>query len=194
MSALIMQKRVFIIHGWDGYPREGWFPWLKKELKLKGFQVQVPLMPKPHKPQIDAWVSHLSGIVGDADKNTFFVGHSIGCQTILRYLESLPENEKIGGAVFVAGWFALKNLSSNKEREIAKPWLETPIDFQKVKRHSKNFIAIFSNDDQFVPLENKDIFEQKLAAKIIIESKKGHFSGGDRVYQLPTALKAITTF
>ena len=26
-------KRVFIIHGWDGYPEEGWFPWLKEELE-----------------------------------------------------------------------------------------------------------------------------------------------------------------
>ena len=24
-----MTKRAFIIHGWDGYPDEGWFPWLK---------------------------------------------------------------------------------------------------------------------------------------------------------------------
>ena len=28
-------QRVFIIHGWDGYPEEGWFPWLKKELEAK---------------------------------------------------------------------------------------------------------------------------------------------------------------
>jgi esterase/lipase len=36
-------KKVFIIHGWDGYPEEGWFPWLKKELEKKGFSVFVPL-------------------------------------------------------------------------------------------------------------------------------------------------------
>ena len=34
-----MNKRVFIAHGWDGYPEEGWFPWLKKELETKGFEV-----------------------------------------------------------------------------------------------------------------------------------------------------------
>ena len=28
-------KRAFIIHGWDGYPAEGWFPWLKRELEKK---------------------------------------------------------------------------------------------------------------------------------------------------------------
>ena len=29
-------KKVFIIHGWEGYPEEGWFPWLKKELESRG--------------------------------------------------------------------------------------------------------------------------------------------------------------
>ena len=26
-----MSKRVFIIHGWGGYPEEGCFPWLKND-------------------------------------------------------------------------------------------------------------------------------------------------------------------
>lgn len=124
-----MQKRAFIIHGWDGYPEEGWFPWLKKELEKKGFVVSVPAMPEPGEPNIEAWVSHLAHIVGNVDENTFFVGHSIGCQAILRYLETLPENIKVGGAVFVAGFFTLTNVDSSEEKEIAKPWLETPIDF-----------------------------------------------------------------
>jgi hypothetical protein len=33
VSEKISAKRVFIIHGWEGYPEEGWFPWLKKELE-----------------------------------------------------------------------------------------------------------------------------------------------------------------
>ena len=40
-----MQKRVVIIHGWGGYPDEGWRPWLKHELETKGFLVLVPAMP-----------------------------------------------------------------------------------------------------------------------------------------------------
>ena len=84
-----MQKRVFIVHGWDGHPKEGWFPWLKQELEKHGFDVFVPQMPEPIMPKIEAWVSHLAGIVNKPDKNTCFVGHSIGCQAILRYLETL---------------------------------------------------------------------------------------------------------
>src|SRR3989338_6493172 len=92
-----MTKRAFIIHGWDGYPDEGWFPWLKAELEKNGFQVHVPAMPESAEPKIETWVSHLSKAVGDVDENTYFVGHSIGCQTILRFLESLPADKKVGG-------------------------------------------------------------------------------------------------
>lgn len=47
-------KRVFIIHGWDGYPKEWWYPWLKQELEARSFEVYVPAMPDPEGPKIDA--------------------------------------------------------------------------------------------------------------------------------------------
>ena len=52
-----MTGKAFLIHGWEGYPEEEWFPWLKKELKNRGFQVQVPAMPNPEYPKIEKWVS-----------------------------------------------------------------------------------------------------------------------------------------
>jgi len=186
-----MNKRAFIIHGWDEYPDEGWFPWLKNELEQKGFQVQVPIMPKSAEPKITAWVSHLYKIVGDVDENTFFVGHSIGCQTILRYLENLPVDKKVGGAIFVAGWFTLMNLETDEEKEIAKSWLETPIDFEKVKQHTKKFFAVFSDDDKVVPQDNKKLFEERLGAKTAIEHGKGHFSESDGVKKIPIVLKKL---
>lgn len=187
-----MQKRVFIVHGWDGHPEEGWFPWLKQELEKRGFAVTVPQMPEPEVPKIDAWVSHLAEVVGEPDEGTYFVGHSIGCQTILRYLETI--DVKIGDVVLVAGFFsALTGLEDEEEKVIARPWLTTPIDFEKVKRSTDNFIAIFSDNDPFVPLEkNKKIFEEKLGAKIFVKEKQGHFSGPtDKCMELPIVLEAV---
>ncbi len=128
---------------------------------------------------------------GHHNENTYFVGHSIGCQTILRYLESLPADKKVGGVNFVAGWFTLMNLETDEEKEIAKPWLETPIDFEKVKQHTEKFFVVFSDDDEVVPQENKKLFGEWLGAKIATEHAKGHFSGSDGVKELPVILEAI---
>lgn len=186
-------KRIYIIHGWDGYPEEGCFPWLKKELEEKGFQVFNPAMPEPLNPKIETWVNFLSEQIGTPDQETYLIGHSIGAQTILRYMEGLPENIKIGGAVFLAGWVNLTDEAFEGEDDatIAKPWLDTPIDWKRVRSHSSNFTAIFSDNDSLVPLSDSDIFKEKLGAKIVTEKGKGHFSGSDGITELPSILNAV---
>ncbi len=186
-----MQKRVIIVHQWCGSPKTDFYPWLKKELEKSNFKVLVPIMPDTNHPQIKPWLNKLNKTVGKPDKNTFFIGHSVGCQTILRYLESLPENTKVGGAVFVAGWFHLtKEVTGNKEQyKIAKPWLETKLNFNKVMKHTKKFTAIFSNNDPYVPLSDSKIFKNKLKTKIVIQKNKGHFTQDDKIRKVPKALK-----
>lgn len=185
-------KRVFVIHGWEGFPEEGWFPWLKKELEAKGFSVQVPAMPDTAEPKIETWVPFLKELVGRPDGDIYLVGHSIGCQTVLRYLGSLQEDVKLGGAVLVAGWIhKLASLYSEEEVKIARPWLETPMDFENIKKHVKNIVAIFSDDDEFVPLDNIDIFKEKLGAKTILEHGRGHFSQETGIKELPVVLEEL---
>lgn len=188
-----MQKRVFIIHGWDGYPEEGIFPWLKKELQNRGFTVFNPSMPEPLNPQINIWVPFLKQQIGAPSKDTILFGHSIGAQTILRLLESFNENENIGGAVFLAGWTHLTDeaCETAEDAVIAKPWLETPLNWEKIKFHSDKFVAIFSDDDPLVPISDAKIFESNLGAKIIIEHRKEHFSGSSGIKELPSALNAV---
>lgn len=188
-----MQKRVFIIHGWDGYPKEGWFPWLKKELEAKGFNVFVPPLPKPEEPRINNWVPKLKEVVGTPDEQTYFVGHSIGCQAIARYLETLPEGIKAGGAVFVAGFFKrLTNLEDEDiARSVADEWLKAPINLKTVKAHLKNSVAIFSDDDPYVPMDNKEEFVDGLGSKIVTEHKRGHFDGIMGTGELPVVLESV---
>ncbi len=188
-----MTKRIFIVHGWGGYPQEGWFPWLKKELENKGFQVFVPQLPDSENPKINTLIPSLAEVVGQSDENTYFVGHSIGCQTIVRYLETLPEKVKIGGAVFVAGFFKQLTGLENEpgSEEIVSPWLKTPVNFNKVKTHLDKSIAIFSDNDPYVSLDNQDDFRDKLNSKIVVEHQKGHFSGGNGIFELPIVLDSL---
>ena len=182
-------KTIFLVHGWGGSPENCWFPWLKAELEEKGFLVKVPTMPNADSPELNSWVAHLANFVGQADGNTCFVGHSIGCQTIMRYIQTL--DKPVGGAVFVAGFFRLLYLATEEEKTIAKPWLETPIDLEKVKQNIPKLTAIFSDNDPDVDLGNKELFEKNLGAKTLIEHNKGHFSDDAGVLELPSALEAI---
>ena len=185
-------KRVFIIHGWEGFPEEGWFPWLKKEMEAKGFEVKVPAMPNTNEPKIETWVPFLANLVGKPDEETYLVGHSIGCQTTLRYLDTLQDDEKIGGMVLVAGCIhKLESMYGENEIAIAKPWLETPIDFENVKNHTKNIVAVFSDNDEFVSLDNVGLFKEKLGAKTIVEHNRGHFSQETGIKELPIVLEEL---
>jgi len=188
-----MAKRVFVIHGWEGFPEEGWFPWLKRELEKEGFEVHVPTLPEPKKPRIQNWVPFIAQVVGEPDAETYFVGHSIGCQAIARYLEGLPEGVKVGGIVFVGGFFKhLAGLEDDPEVQATdRHWLTTPLDFAKVKSHLPKSVAVFSDNDPWVPLDNQDDFKEKLGSKIVIDHKKGHFSGSDGITELPSVLTEL---
>ncbi len=188
-------KRAFIVHGWDGSPQSHWYPWLKEELEKIGFKVRVPAMPDTSEPNIEKWVSHLKGQVGTLDEETFFIGHSIGCQTIMRYLEKAPSKVKVPGVVFVAGWFVLENLEDEEVEQIAKPWISTPLDFSAIKSKIKNLSVFLSSNDLFGCVEeNARLFREKLGAQVIIEKNKGHFTEGDGFAEIPQVLDIIKKY
>lgn len=189
-----MAKRVFIVHGWDGYPEEGWFPWLKRELEVRGFVVYIPALPDAANPRIETWVPALAQAVGVADEQTYFVGHSMGCQTIARYLAALPVDVRVGGAVFVAGFLTrLSGLEDDPDVQATdRHWLETPLDLSQVRSHLPASMAIFSDNDPFVPLDNQAGFREQLGSTIVVEHDRGHFSGPtDNVTELPVVLDAL---
>ncbi|MBI4980923.1 alpha/beta hydrolase [Candidatus Woesearchaeota archaeon] len=188
-----MSKQVFIIHGWGGSPDTDWHPWLKQELERKGFKVEVPAMPDSFNPKIHSWVSTLKKAVGKSDKDTYFIGHSIGCQTILRYVEKLNQSEKVGGVIFVAGWLHLTvdTWDENYTEEIAAPWLNTPIDFNKIKEHATQMVDFYSENDPYVPVTDSILFKEKLDAKSISVGNKGHVSGEDRVKEVPFVVEEL---
>lgn len=183
-------KRVFIVYCWGGAPKELWYPWLKGELEQRGWSVSVLEMPDPEHPRIEPWVSALSQAVGTVDEETFFVGHSVGCQTILRYLAPLSADAKIGGAVLVAPWLTLQGLEEEEE-PVAKPWLTIPIDEAAVRRFSDKIVAIFSDNDPLVPLENEDVFKNRFGIRRRIEHGAGHFDRESNTTELPVALDEL---
>ncbi len=183
-------KRVYLVHQWSWGPSDGWYPWLTKELESRGFQVSVPTMPDTNHPTIAAWVRHLEKIVQPSDDETYFIGHSIGCQAIARFIAKT--RTPAAGVLFVAGWFTLMGLESEEEKSIAQPWMETPIDYRTFRSCVKKVVVLLSDDDPFVPIENAGLFRKNMGAKVIIEKGAGHFTGEETgVMEFPIILKTF---
>ena len=183
-------NKIYIIHCWDGTKEDGWYPWLDKELSNENNKVYRLNMPNTSNPKIEEWVSFLDKQIETLDEKTYFIGHSIGCQTILRYLQT-KDICKVGGILFVAPWLDLLDYAIEDEDSYntAKPWLTTPINFEKIKKFTNNISCIFSDNDYFVSLDQKNKFEELLNVKTIIVNNKGHISQDDNVYELKEILE-----
>ncbi len=172
-----MKKRIIIVHGWGGSPTNDWIRWATETFRQKGYEVITPLMPDTENPVIEKWVGHLKFVVGAVDKNTYLIGHSIGCQTIMRFLEAA--DARAGGAIFVAGFFDLTN-QSKEEKEIARPWLQTPIDYAKIKANLIRSVVVLSDNDPYVSYaETKNDFETRVGSRVITVPSAGHFTAND---------------
>ncbi|HEY9705733.1 MAG TPA: Fe-Mn family superoxide dismutase [Allocoleopsis sp.] len=192
-------KTFIIVHGWDGDSRIGWFKWIKEEIEKLGHKAITPQMPNPGEPKINEWTEKLFEISRTLNqKDTIFIGHSIGCQAILRFLEKY--NFECGGAIFVAGFFDLlenaytENPDTEKEsRRIARPWIKNKINFEKIRISKNKSFAIFSDNDPHVDYKsNPKLFEEKLKSIVIIEHGKDHYEEGN-YKTIPTLLNIIKT-
>ncbi|MFA6004887.1 MAG: alpha/beta hydrolase [Patescibacteria group bacterium] len=194
-------KRVFIIHRWSGSPEKDWLPWLVRSIQTlrpsdiqthDSYEVFVPSMPDPDVPTIENWTTHLKHLVGKLLPTDVFIGHSIGCQTILRYLEKLPAGEKADKVILVAPFLTLKGLETEEEFRIAKPWLRTLIDLRRIPDKANSYTLLFSDNDPFVPLdENVQLFKKWINPEIHTLHDKGHFTQDDGIVELPELLNFL---
>lgn len=188
------RQRVFLIHGWTGRANKDWFPWAKEELTRRGFKVFVPEMPDPDNPSRERWITTLKDLVNPPKPTDILVGHSIGCLAVLRYLETLTTNQKIGQVVLVAPWEVLSDAALENENDhlIFQDWIGAPTDYQYIQTKAELFIALFSKDDPLVPYkENLELFKKKLNPQIISFDNMGHFTAEEGATKLPQLLKII---
>lgn len=181
--------RIFIIHGWGGNPDEPHLKWIREQLVGKGYDVIAPAMPNTDEPDIELWTRTLSKLVGSVREDYYFIGHSIGCQTILRFLEK--QDNKAGGAIFIAGWFNLENMESDYEERIADPWINTPIDPEKIRKVLPRSTLIISDNDPYGAFDFNIQKFQELDSDIIILPNAGHLTAEFGITEIPQVIEVM---
>jgi uncharacterized protein len=177
---------VYIVHGYDASPSEHWFSWLKKELEKKGAIVSIVDLSSSDNPEPDKWQQALENQVAVLDKNTYFVSHSLGSITLLRYLESAKSNEGIGGYILVSGFNDSLPVLPQLDA-----FMKPEIDYNKLVQITGNRVVIAALDDATVPHILSEELAESLDAKFISVERGGHFLDSDGFTEFPLVLSEL---
>ena len=136
-------------------------------------------------PQFSEWLSHIQSQVINPDEETYFVGHSLGCITIVQYINNLNLNIKIGGAVLVAGFVSPIHLTE------LNSFFDIPLDNEKIKSLGGKIIAINSDDDPFVPYQQAQEIEKNLGAELYTVQGGKHLNVKAGFKEIPLVLELL---
>jgi len=167
-------QKVFIIHGFMAGPASHWFCWVKQQAEQEGAEVKVLQMPNSIAPDDAAWRSTMQTEVCDADENTFFVGHSLGCVTALRFIESLKPTSRVGGVVMVSGFGGA--VESLPELE---GFTQQPLYYELLKKRIRQRAVLLSLNDDIVAPQHSLKLSQDLDAELQGIPHGGHFLDRD---------------
>lgn len=143
-------KKIYLIHCWDGTSNDGWYPWIERKLKKYNVEVVKFNMPNTDAPRIEEWVNTLDNKVTELNNNIYFIGHSIGCQTIMRYLET-KEVTKIGGILFVAPWLdLLPKAIEDSDKYVCKEVICSTKDLSKLTNSKIEILSKLNRDKAII--------------------------------------------
>lgn len=183
-------KNALILHGTSGSSQHNWFPWLKKQLEDRGYEVWVPDLPGAEKPNVKRYNKFLLGNnKWQFDKNSIIIGHSSGSVAILSLLQHLPAEVKVDTCYLIGSF------KDNLAREDLEDLFLEPFDFEKIKSKAKKFVFIHSDNDPYCPLEDAQYLAGKVAGELVVKKGQAHFSigtAGEKYKEFPFLLELIT--
>lgn len=188
-QTLMTKARLIIVHGFMASPANHWFTWLKARAEALGMEVVIPAMPDSAAPDAQRWQETLRQQVGQVDDRTFFVGHSLGCITALRYLSQRPDKERAGGIIMVSGFSEPVPTLPELDAFTAAP----PVNLASLTGIAHRAVIASLNDEIVAP-EYSLRLSQRLVAPLYGLPDGGHFLDRDGFDMLPLAETLLKQF
>ncbi len=181
-------KNALILHGTGSSSQGNWFPWLKTELKKKGWRVWSPDLPGADAPNIKKYNEFIfKNKEWKFNSDSFIIGHSSGAVAILGLLQHLPKDIVVNTCILVGSF------KDNLGEKSLDGLFEEKFDFEKIKKHAKKFIFIHSDNDPYCPLEHAQYLSKQLGGELIVKKGQGHFNleKGSEYKEFPLLLEII---
>lgn len=176
--------KIYLIHGYTASSESNWFPYLKKEFESKNIEITILNMPNSQNPKLNEWNDCMDNSIDNYDENTIFIGHSLGCVTILHFLNK-NTTKKIKGLFLISGFVEESPIPALLE------FVQPILNYNKIIKLAKNRIVISAKDDDIINYKYSQILAEKLDSKFILLEKGKHFIDRDNFIKFPLLVKKI---
>ncbi len=195
-------KKALILHGWEGTSKSHWLPWLQAELEKKWYEVIIPDLPNTEYPVIEDQVDFLKKLPLSEErdgmslkKGDIIIGHSLGCQVWLKYIEQ----EKLEGlrVIFVApSYNELANeLGENRLGDafvVMSNAFNTSYSFWNLNKLLNRYTVMLSDDDPYInSFSAKQFYGQLDRVDFVQFEKKWHFNTDAGIMEFPELLESL---
>ena len=173
-------KHALILHAWYNKPENHWYPWLKKELETKGYDVALPELPTMNTALPDL-AQQLKVAEKFLTKDTVVIGHSLGCLLAMR----LAETHSYQKMILVAGW------DFNDLTPEHRLFWQTLMNHAAIKKHVKEIYVISSDNDPYITAFLAEEMCKRLGGKFILIKGAGHFTKQYGVTEIPEIITLV---
>ena len=174
-------KKVLILHGYEGSDYPHWQDWLAKELVSLHYEVHFPTLPNKNHPTLNEWLLYLEKELQGFDPD-IVVGHSLGNILWFHALQKLKVKD-IDTLILVA---PVRKNCVMKEIKTFFPY-ELPQNLR-----AKNALLIVSNNDEYINLKEAQEIKRALNINMLVLENAGHINPKSGYTTLDEVLQYIS--
>ncbi|TRZ39806.1 hypothetical protein CEQ21_02345 [Niallia circulans] len=175
-------KKLYLIDGFGGSPEINWLADIEKHF-VNYFDIKIVEYTDATVADVKQWDSDLDNGI-NTPENAYFICHSLGCITLLRYL--LRHNINIAGAVLVSGF---------AEKIADFPPFDSyfhDIELNKVKSLLGSSYMIASRTDEIVSWETTSRLAEELEIPLVLLPNGGHFTSSEGIIEMPSVKSIVS--
>ncbi len=187
---------IFLVPRWSGRSTSDWYPWLIEQVQASWHDrisdVYIFDYPDPDAPDVTETAAALTTAFDRFRTNwtdLVLVGHSVGCQALLRALARSGMTSPARGLVCVAGWWDI-----DEPWPSIRPWIDRPYDPRRALPASGPCRVLLSDNDPFTRdwQKNRAQWETRLDAEVQIIPGAKHFNSNAQPAVLEAIIKMTT--
>jgi len=174
-------KELYLIDGYGGSPKVNWLDWVGNQIG-NDFQVKKVFVARPSESIVDKFDRALVEQINEVE-DAYFVCHSLGCVSLLRYLINSKRRPK--GIIFVSPF----DQHISEYDMFDDFFVHDSLEFVSMASH--NSIVISGQDDPIIPWQFSQQIAKKLTIPFLLLPTGGHFRATEGVITLPEVISYI---